>query len=458
MQNHAGRGGRVGISDSSRKNFPASGFLGAAVILVLAAGFLAGCDDDPVGVQGDADYVEVQLAPAGTPQAGVKVVVMDPTNNTVVAGPVVSDLNGICRFPDLPGGTFSLVAFGGADLGVISLPSGWVYRPAGGNGDTAPVNGPPVILVSSRVPAGGLPRISGQVVDADTGQPLPGAFLSTSIYPSGYLGQTTPGDDVTGADGRFTIHDIFFAPDPQTGNLVQVQPVFVTCAGFLPVSWTHHMANGDDNLDISGVTIALQAAGATGSGQLSGRLLLDGRPAPGVHVALGGLADVPGQKGAVGAPGFVATSDTAGVFLFQGLPPGQYRLLPGYLRRDGVVYLDSGLDLPRVVMADQTTQSGDHVLVHEVTVSFPEEGGVLEESGWPLLDWGDVPGAESYDVFLDRGFLGNTTESHVAVPEQFNPSEGWHVWQVQAYDQQEQVVGIMDRSGLFYLPGQPETP
>jgi hypothetical protein len=425
-------------------------------VLLMA---LAGCsDDEPVNDWPDP-VVEVTLMPDSLPRAGVKVVVMDPQTSTVVAGPVVSDSSGTCLFSGLDLGTYALLAFGGAETQLAWLPRGWSYPYGGGWKDagllmdpmkTAPVAAPPRILVEEQIPPAGLPRISGQVVDADSGDPLARAFISASPFLTGYLGQTTYRDDVTGSDGRFTVSEIPFAQDPQSGNLIQVLPLFITREGYRPLSWTHSLAHGDDSLDITGVTISLQKQTAADTGGLTGRLLLDGQPAAGVLVGLGGAADP--QKGAAGQPGFVAETDTAGVFSFGGLPAGVYHVHPGFLPDDGFTFLDQEGNVGRQVLSDQVNQTGDLWLVHEIFLHWPTSGTEVNPDLLGPLQWASVSGAASYDVFLDRGYLGNTTETTMPLPEDFPLTPGLHYWRVVAYDTEDHIVGALDRPGVFYWP------
>ena len=416
---------------------------------------LFGCECDPGALDVPLDFVVVQDFPGGSDVAGVKVAVMAAAG-VLVAGPVVSDQYGVCRFEGLPHGVYRLLVFGGADFEVVTLPDVWDFRGEGAvwRGDST--SEPLQIQVAALATPGGLPRIAGQVVDADTGQPLAGAFLSTTPYPSGFLGQTTVQDDVTGAEGRFTVHDIAFAQDPLTGRLIQVQPLYVACRGYLPRTWVHTPGAGDDDLDIGGVTISLQAAGQEGTGSLGGTLVREGLPVAGVAVALGGAVDP--QKGAAGLPGFTAVSDSAGAFNIAGLPSGSYRVWPGYLPGDGVVFPDQVGNHSWLVAEGQATDTGELILWHEVELLEPVRGAVLPATGWPELSWRAVPGATSYDVFLDRGALGATQDTTMSVPEEWNPTPGSHHWSVVARNAAEEMVGGLDQWGVFYLQQAAESP
>jgi hypothetical protein len=430
--------------------------------LLLVSLALTGCSEDEAVADWPDPEVQVVLMPGNLPRPGVRVVVLDPATNTVVAGPVVSSVNGTCLFPDLERGGYALLAFGGAETHVVWQPRRWDY-PHGGAwkksawpldpARSAPVPGPVQILVEEFLPPAGLPRISGQIVDAGSGEPLDRAFISASPFLTGYLGQTTYRDDVTGSDGRFTVSEIPFAQDPQSGNLIQVLPLFITREGYRPLSWTHSLAHGDDNLDITGVTIPLQPRTGQDTGGLSGRLLLDGQPAAGVLVGLGGAADPNDPvKGAAGQPGFVAETGAGGVFTFTGLPAGVYHVHPGFLPDDGFTFLDQEGNVGRQVLPDQVTPAGDLWMVHEIFLHWPSNGMSVNPENLGPLQWAPVTGAANYDVFLDRGYLGNTEETTMPLPADWFPAAGLHYWRVVAYDTEDHIVGALDRPGVFYWP------
>jgi len=429
-------------------------FLLVAALLVY---FLGACssEDDPVTF---IPRVEIYQVPENVPVAGVKVVVMDRQSLLPVAVPVLSDDQGYCQFPALPAGYYSLVAFGGAHFQVIDLPSGW-SQDYQGNGNqsagllapdkTPPITSPPQIKVALYNQSGGLPRIQGQIVDAQTNQPLAAAFVSTSPFLSGYTGGTTVKDDVTLADGRFLVSDIAFFMDPDSGNLVQIEPLLVSCAGYLPRTWLYDPPNGDDNVDISGVVISLEAVADQPTGSLSGRLLLDEVPAAGVEVGLGGHTP---DKSGVGQPGWLAVTDAEGLFHFPQLPEGVFFLHAGFRLNDGVVYPNQSGNVGRTVVANQETQTGDLVLLHEIDLYYPPNGWQYLGAQWlEPFQWNLVPGAVMYRVYLDRGLLGETTETTFPIPEELELTPGPHVWGIEAVNTESEIIGVSETHGTFYI-------
>ena len=425
------------------------------LLAVLAAG--GGCSEEKKAVPAPP-VVQVLAAPDRQPVPGIKVVVMDPETNLPVAGPVVSDQEGCCVFPGLPAGSFRIVVFGGAAYRVVDVPPAWNILAGSGGDDQAgllapensdPPVAPVLVLVAQRQASGGLPRITGQVVDADTGSPLAGAFVSTSPFLGGYTGSTTVKDDVTLDDGAFSVSEIVFAQDPQSGNLVQIEPLLVARAGYRPLSWKYSPANGDDNTDISGVIIPLERATAQDTGILGGRLLLTGKPAVGVIVGLGSLG---AQKSGVGQPGYSAVTDAAGRFRFTGLPAGRYLVHPGFGPHDGFRYPDQPGNVPRTVVPGQETDCGDLAVLHEVELAYPPNGWEYFGPQWvPPLAWTAVPGARRYAVYLDQGLLARVDTTSVPVPGDWEPAPGLHSWFVEALDDQDSTVGATEVGGYFFI-------
>ena len=415
--------------------------LGAGLMILASLG---SCAEEDTDFHGPDPELVVRVAPSRLPVEGITVVVMDRATNLAVAGPKVTDVDGRCVFAGLPEGWYSLVAFGGAEYYIVSNEDG-----LSGGDKTSPAPPPAEILVGLRQIPGDLPRISGQVVDDATGAPLQAAFVSTSPFMNGYVGETTYKDDVTLADGRFTVSEIAMAQDPDSGRLLQVEPLLVTCAGYRPLSWTHHFGNGDNNLDITGVTIRLQPVQAQDTGVLTGRLLLEEAPASGVAVGLGGVAT---EKSAVGQPGYLAVTDAEGVFRFTGLPGGVYFVQPGFLPGDGFVYPDQPGNIGQPVTPDEETVTGDLLIMREVQLYYPPNGWDYFGPEWlEPFQWAAVPGATRYTVYLDRGIVGETETTSIGIPNDWTLNPGPHFWYVVAYNAQDQVIGASEVTGLFFI-------
>jgi hypothetical protein len=440
--------------------------------LLLAAALcglvlLAGCSDDREKVPtARPDLVQVMDEADGSPVAGIKVVVMDPWSNLPVAGPLVSGTDGICNFGHLPEDDHRLLVFGGVDYRVHALPDyrswtkiapapgdpGGLFRssllPTAVSGSSNPVAAVEV-LVRKMVPDS-LPRISGLVVEEGTGAPLDRVFVSLSFYLTGYQGGTLPSDDVTGDDGYFSVSQIPFALDQDTGNLIQVNPLRFTRHGYRPVVWRYDSPNGSDNVDISGVTIAMTPLDGGDEGSISGRLLRDKLPATDITVGLGVL-DMPGQeKGGPGLPGWTAITDQDGRFTIGRLPAGTYLLQPGFLLADGAFFLDLAGNVQMKIEAGQAVDAGDLIVLHEIEPQAPAHGLALDTTP-TSLDWTPVPGAKFYEVRFDRGVLPLTDTNSIELPESLLISPGLHVWYVRAGNEDGELVGAMQIQAKFRL-------
>lgn len=440
----------------SRLEKAAAWSLAVALLFVLVS-----CSDDEEDFIRHTPWVLVQEMTSGQGGAGVKVAVMDPATNLPVAGPVVSDAEGRCAFPGLKDGLYQLVVFGGADYRVLGLESpswrvnlggvGKTPAPLVAPSKTPPAPGPALVLVAAWIPQPGLPRIAGSVVDAATGDPLEQAFVSTSPFLSGYLGGTTFQDDMTTEDGQFSVSEIPFAQDPVSGNLVQVQPLLIHCAGYQPRAWVHEAPNGDYNTDISGVSIALTAIDEHTTGHLAGRLIMNGSPARNVVIGAGSVGL---DKSAVGMPGAVAMSDDDGLFHISNLPEGSYFLQAGFLPGDGFLYPDQPGNVAHPVATGETTEVGDLLVLNEINLYSPALGGSYYNASviFPMT-WSEVSQATRYQVFVDGNFLGESTTNSLDGVDDFTLTPGLHIWGVTAFNAEDEILGAVEAPVTFRITG-----
>jgi len=406
-------------------------------------------------------WIEVFLTPGYEPLPGIKVVVMDRETNTPVMAPALTDTNGRATFPGLPTGHYSLLAYGGSAFAVVDLPSRWdqAIGKSGGMAEgplspfekTAPLPLPPSILMRRLTTPGDLPRIAGRILDAATGAPLDGAFVGVSPTLTGYTGLTSFKDDVTAADGSFTVHEIAFGRDPITGNFFQLEPLLVSRAGYRPRIWTHNMANGDDNLDIRNRRIELTPLSAEDTGALRGRMLLNGVGAAGVVVGLGGGEMYTPEKSGPGLPGQLTVTDSEGKFLFTGLAAGQYFVQGGFQPNDGYYQTKAGGSGRHLVTRDETTNAGDTTLLHEIDLTYPPNGREYFGAEWiTALQWSPVEGAALYKVTF-AGLVGQTDEPSISLPDDLELPPGAYPWGVTAHDADGTLIGSNEVAGLFYI-------
>lgn len=425
---------------------------------LLGAIPLAGCSDDDDHQYGKPPVLVLVRDEADKSLvAGIKIIVMDPVTNTPLSGPVVSGADGHCSFGPPTRDELRFLVFGGVDYRVHTVPDGWLTkRGSEGRSLMAPDGKSDPARFTEvqvrKVAPDSLPRIAGRVVDAVTGAPLSQVFVSLSPYMSGYQGATTPSDDVTGTFGIFSVSQIPFLVDPQSGNLFQVEPLRFSRHGYRPVVWKYDPPNGSENVDISGVTISMERLTAEDTGSLSGTILRDGFPATGIVVGLGVVA-MPGKdKAGPAMTGWTAVTDTEGNYTISGLPVGVYLLRPGYLLNDGAFFPSQPGNTPYQVNQGQEVRAEDLIILHEITAIFPPHG--FDYFTMPdSLTWTPVPGATNYEVNLNGTTLPWTSTNAVEIPESILINPGLHYWTVLAIKNQSEIVGATQLQPLFrYAP------
>ena len=196
--------------------------------------------------------------------------------------------------------------------------------------------------------------------------------------------------------------------------------------------------DGENIGRITGVEIALEPAGGEATGSLRGRVLRGSDPVPYVTVGLG-TADL-ADKGGVGLVGRTAACDVDGVFVFADLPAGRYVLHPGFRSGDAAWYPDQPANVPHTVAADAETDAGDFQVLWELSAQSPGDGAVVTRAQ-RTFRWWSWSAAVAYDVYLDRRepVRVGTTAWSLADGDTLAP--GIHVWQVLAYDADDQLVG-----------------
>lgn len=445
-----------------------------ALLLVLGGlGLLGGCDSTPWPATRAYLGVAVVDFADGSPQAGVKLLLMDPLANLPVQGPFLTGPDGLARFGPIRPGRYAVLVYPGPQRGVRSWPR--TIELAGRPGrdgpfaltapppERAPLP-PPLLLLQTyqRPPQALLPRVRGRVTDAVTGRPLDQVFVGPAAHVGAYLFQNLQRDDVTAADGLFDVVGRFFALDPETGNLVMIEPLIFARHGYAVHSWTYHPPNGSDETDITGVEIALQSA-EPGSGVLTGVVAWGDTGQAGVLVGLaagpmpvGALKGGPPPPGGearplsgVGVPGRVAVTDASGRFRFEGLAPGLYAVSPGYLPDDPYVFFrQTGSAF--VPVADGRVTDLDTLWV--LRAIMPLEPAPSSSPPPPVrrLRWTAAAGADSYFVTLDRGVVGTFADTLVELPEPI--AAGDHVWFVAALRRDGAYVGQFEQQPFFRLP------
>jgi len=275
--------------------------------------------------------------------------------------------------------------------------------------------------------------------------------VSDSPHLGAYRDDYTIGDDVSDSAGAFTVGQIEFEPDPDGDGFRQAAPLYICRVGYWPRIWSHAATVTEAKPDLAAVEIHLEPITSNAMGQLTGKVSLSGVVLSGVPIGLS-FHGPPGSvetKSGIGIPGRVAWSDTNGVFQFTGLQLGNYAVHPGFLPGDGFAAADmSPAAVP--VNGSGATDLGVVQVRYEVQPLQPFHGGRVYA---PLvsLRWSAVPHATRYRVFLDRMELGTTSGTEFVFSQGMAPSQGEHVWWIEAETGSGNVVGTPDRQCLFQV-------
>ncbi len=412
--------------------------------MILVTALAGGCGDEhsPTTPHVGTPTIEITVRDRDTEAtvAGVKIVLFDDAQH-VVGGPSVSDTTGRCRFAwSDPSASMRVLALPGDSLRVIAVPA--PFTPDAAH-NTA------TITVAPLGQPAGLPRITGHIVDADTGEPLAAAFVSLSPFLSGFLGWADATDDVTLDDGVFAVSDIPFAIDPVSGNIDQLIPLVITHDGYEPRLWSHHPRPGDLNVDIRDVVIALSPA-PSGTGRLIGRVLSGTQPVPDLLVGLGGLGDGDLAAKAAGWPGHVTRTDQEGAFAFAELPPGRYVVQPAFTVGDGWAFPTQPGNVPHAVADSIVVDAGDLQVVPTITAIAPADTTIAAADlvfRWSLP--GDVA-VDTFAIYLDGQRLARTAATRYA-PPRGDIATGWHAWYVHGLSAQNELLASQENASWFAI-------
>lgn len=422
--------------------------LKSCFLLVLAGLLFSGCDDDPskIIVPPMAEVIVTDLE-TGESVAGVKVMAVNQYRNTPIAGPFNTNDAGQIFFDVPPGAVTGYVVFGGLEWRLHSQDT--LFAKARLTEKTPPVEAHLTrIVVRRTTPADGLPRIAGTVVDANTGTALNQAIVSTVPDLAAYNYAADSGSDVTTTNGSFVVQEIAFAANPETGNLIQLEWLFISRVGYQPRRWKYEPANGDNNLDISGVEIALTPLSDTDTGRLTGRLLLDGEPVNNVWVGLGGYTTA---KSGMGVLGQTAQTDVDGIYEFTGLAPGTYVVDPGFILYDQVVYSKRPPQPVFDVSSGQTTTATDLKVYHEIIPFEGRDETFSISTTRALFSWTPVPNIFEYQVYIEGEEMVRTTATTLiwTIPPGTTP--GWRRWRVNGVNEDGITLAYMQKTPSFQL-------
>lgn len=393
---------------------PARAFL---LLSCLAATlFVAACGDDATQPETGPGTLEgvVTAWTSEDPLAGVAVLLL--TDAMEVVRVAVTDAGGRFGFSDLPAGSYLVYPFDEDHL-VVEWHDARVQVRAG-NPATADL-----VMAPSDHAEPYTYRIAGRITDADTGEPVAGAW----IMPIGYgeagnsvrylLNNTSLIAAVSDADGRYSLPAWPVRDGWPDGEVMGIGPVSCAAGGFRPRTFVGagpasafepYLQGGllpapADSVLVLDIQLARVPAGglpADQVGAVRGRVVHQGMPRAGVMVTttLTTLAapDTIHAPDKVAVSGGSLASGDDGAFEIE-LEPGFYALRAGLLPDDGWCR-DWGPGMIEIV-AGQTLEVGDVTVGKALRPVFPARGEVVSHP-LNLLSWSSFPGADRYEVEL----------------------------------------------------------
>jgi hypothetical protein len=282
---------------------------------------------------------------------------------------------------------------------------------------------------------GGAPRVSGTVVDAQTGDPIAGVAVGLPGWPEGWDGWLLPSTDITDEAGEFLVHDVPFVADPSGGETFMLWPLVFQAEGYDPVAVKFDPPSQYFE-EVQAGTIEMQASVPGTGGALTGLVLFGDEPVPGVEVVANwtGVTD----KTWLGHPGLTTVTNNAGRFVFEDLVPGSWAVEPAYLPDDGWI-IESHLHGVNTVLAGETTETDVLSLLRSVRPVYPMPGTVRVDS-LPVFQWHAVAEADSYDVYVGRWALGRTHLTEMSIPEEFPLTAGTWFWVVRGVRMEDEIA------------------
>jgi len=408
--------------------------LALALLSVIPALFSA-CDDppDPVGPgpvpPADTTAVSgrVYAIADGSNLEGVKVALVRPVPFEVVGSVAETDTAGTFAFEDPPPGDYILFVYPRVYLAFDAIR----VSVSVGKGERVSRE---IALLKSQLWSDTPPQVSGVVRDAGTGAPIEGAMVSSAPgwFTHGWQGITLPLEDVTDAQGRYT---------------VELQPYFPLNRGALVVSKDGYDVFFADSLfmpeppdTMLTYDVSLKQGGPTGT--LVGRIVAPGgEEVPGIPVGLAyldrGTASATlqqairyGMEGPELAAVLGKTTVTGpdGGFMVTDVNVGSYIIVAGYMPDDGYVLSDEIVS----VVADEEADVGD-ILVQPVFAPIAPIPGATVSATRPILQWEAVAGATSYTVYYGTEHLlesATGTGTQWQFPTDLPPGTQirWDVW------------------------------
>lgn len=347
---------------------------------------------------------------------GAKVALIEGVPYRVIAGPTTTDASGHFEFSNPPAGDWYLFVFTGSMLMLDPADARVSIR----SGERISRD---IAMIPSELWDGGPPLVVGVVTDADTGEPISGAYVSGfggSVFHN-FEGIMIDAEDITDETGNYSVSAIRLFLGGASGV---INPLGVSKEGYAPFYIMDvPMSDPPDSLNVLDVALERAKAEAT----IQGRVVLGNIPLRDVPVAIDYMgipldslmANSAEKRGSdpqrVPLLGMATRTNRYGRFEIEGVPPGTYFIDAAYFSDDGYVsvYDESGI---LQIRDDEIVDVGDIAVIPAILPVSPVNQEVVTDPS-PLFVWQPIPGADRYRLraglghFLDfeRDIVGATS-------------------------------------------------
>ena len=334
------------------------------------------------------------------PLAGARAALVQGIPYEIVAGPVDTDDDGHFEFHNPPIGDYYLFLFTPDHL----MQDAWDAQVHIEEGDTLSLD---IAMIPSGLWDGDGARAQGIVSDADTGEPIAGAYVSSinGILFNPFMGIPLSAECVTDSTGYYSV-ELFTIVDEN--NYLIGTYVSASKEGYLPVSHFLGLIPQDT------VPLDIVLARDTATGTIRGRVVVRGGPVSGVPVGIDCVEAPPVAAGKDNGDGpqlvpLLGKSTVSGVdgwFRITGLSAGSYTIECAFLPDDGYAIVAGSYGYP-ILSEGQTVNLGDMEVAVAIRPIYPEPGSVIQET-LPEFRWEAHPRADFYRLWASVGHLMNS--------------------------------------------------